>query len=800
MDPDQLTEQPAPASGRWRPEDVDEAAKPWSAERRELWLNWALLIAVTAALVTGAVLWFTDRREAADGFWAATTIGGLVPAVVWVIQSLRQRQVGVDIIAVLALAGALGVGEYLAGAVIALMLATGRTLEAYAERRAARDLRELLRRAPRYARRERADGTVEVVPLGDVRVGDRLRVGPGDVVPVDGVIDDDAALDESAVTGESQIVNRTAGETVASGVVNTGAAFRMRATASAAQSTYAGIIRLAEEATARKAPMVRIADRYAAAFVPFTLALAGLAWLLSGEFIRAVAVLVVATPCPLILATPIAIVSGLSRAARSGVVVREGGSLEQLGRARTLLVDKTGTLTAGRPRAVETVTAPGVDGDEVLRLAASVEQLSPHVLAAAVVREAGRRGLALAAPDDVTEEPGKGVRGRVEGREVWVGQLVGGLPDWAERQRQRAELDGAAIVWISVDGVVSGALLLQDPVRPDARHTVGRLRQSGFQKVIMVTGDRPEVAAEVARMVGVDDVVARCAPEQKVERVRAEAARTTTVMVGDGINDAPALAAADVGVAMGATGATASADVADAVLTVNRMDRLADVVEIARYARRIATQSAGVGMGLSVTAMGVAAVGLLPPVFGAFLQEGIDVLVILNALRALRGGVRREHLPADVEQLVGRFAAEHDDLRPILSQLRSTADLIATDPDSPQCVPALRDTHTQLTRRLLPHEEAEEHLLLPALVGPLGSEAVTAAASRSYVEIHRLVDRIGGHLRRVTDARLSADLVPDLLATLYGLDAVVRLHFAQEEENMFSLVSAEPQDHAQAGA
>ena len=778
--------------GRWQPEDVDESTKPWSAERRELTWNWALLAAVVVALAAGAVLWFIGRRATAEAFWAGTTIAGLVPAVLWVLQALRQRQVGVDIIAVLALAGALGVREYLAGAVIALMLATGRTLESYAERRAARDLRELLRRAPRSARRQTADGQVEVVPLSAVRPDDRLLVGPGETVPVDGVIEDEAALDESVVTGESQIVNRAVGETVASGVINAGAAFRMRATATAAESTYAGIVRLAQEATARKAPMVRIADRYAAAFVPFTLILAGLAWLVSGEFIRAVAVLVVATPCPLILATPIAIVSGLSRAARRGVVVREGAALEQLGRARTLLVDKTGTLTAGRPQVMEMITAPGLDRDEVLRLAASVEQLSPHVLATALVREATDHGLTLTTPSDVTEEPGKGVRGRVDGRTVWVGQLAVELPDWADRLRQRAELDGAAIVWISVDDVVSGALLLQDPVRPDARHTVGRLRQSGLQKVIMVTGDRPEVAAEVARVVGVDDVVARCGPERKVERVRAEAAQATTVMVGDGVNDAPALAAADVGVAMGATGATASADVADAVLTVNRLDRLADAVEIARYARRIAVQSAGVGMGLSVAAMGVASVGLLPPVIGAFLQEGIDVLVIVNALRALRGGVRRQRLPDEAEELVGRFAAEHEEVRPTLSQVRATADLIATDPASPQCVPALRNTHTQLVERLLPHEDAEEHRLLPALAGPLGSDAATAPASRSHAEIHRLVDRIDGHLRRVSDSRLPADLVPDLLATLYGLDAVLRLHFAQEEEVMFSLASEPP--------
>lgn len=603
--------------------------------------EWALLVAVTAAMLAGAALRLTGRTGAANLLWAGATAAALVPATAWVVRSLLRRQVGVDVIAVLALAGALVVREYLAGAVIALMLATGRTLESYAERRASRDLRGLLERAPRSARRRTAAGTVERVELDAVRPDDRLFVGPGEIVPVDGRVEEPAVLDESVVTGESQPVEREPGEPVTSGAVNAGAAFGMRATATAAESTYAGIVRLAEEATARKAPMVRLADRYAAAFVPFTLALAGLGWLASGELVRAVAVLVVATPCPLILATPVAIVSGLSRAARRGVVVRDGAALETLGRARTLLVDKTGTLTTGRPRASETLTAPGVDRDEMLRLAASVEQLSPHVLAAAVVQEASGRGLTMSTPTEVMEEPGKGVSGRVEGRLVQVGQLTGDVSPWAAQVRRRAESNGTATVWVTLDGVPAGALLLQDPVRDDAPQTVHRLRRSGFTRLVMLTGDRPRVAAEVARVVGVDDVVDQCTPESKVDRVRLESQRAVTVMVGDGVNDAPALAAAQVGVAMGATGATASADVADAVLTVDRLERLADVVEIARRSRRIAVQSATVGMGLALVAMGFAALGLLAPVVGAFLQEGIDVVVILNALRALADGVRR---------------------------------------------------------------------------------------------------------------------------------------------------------------
>jgi heavy metal translocating P-type ATPase len=754
------------------------------------------LIAAGVAVLAGAGLWFAGERGAAAVVWIAVDAAALVPTLTGVARSLWRRHVGVDVVALLALAGTLAVGEYLAGAVVALMLASGRALEASATRRAAGDLRGLLSRAPRSAKRRGAEGAVESVPIGSVRADDRLLVAPGEQVPVDGELEEPAVLDESVVTGESRAVDRKPGERVASGVVNAGTGFGLRATATAEQSTYAGIVRLAEEATRRKAPVVRLADRFAALFVPFTLGLAAVAWLQSGQAVRAVAVLVVATPCPLLLAVPIAVVSGLSRAARSGVVVRDGGALEVLGRASTLLVDKTGTLTVGRPMAAETVTAPEFAADEVLRLAASVEQLSPHVLAAAIVQEANRLRLPLATPRDVREEPGTGVTGRIDGRVVRVGQLTGETPEWAQRQRQRAELDGMAIVWVSLDGVPAGALLLRDPVRPDARRTVSRLRDAGFHRLIMVTGDRASVAGEVARVVGADGVIAGCGPGEKAERVRAESARAVTVMVGDGVNDAPALAAAGVGVAIGAAGATAAAEAADAVLTVNRLERLADTVEIARHARRVALQSAAAGMGLSVVAMGFAAAGLLPPVAGAFLQEGIDVLVILNALRALGGGVRSRPLPPASRKQLGDLAAEHERLHGTLAQIRATADLIATHPRAPEGPAELRTLHKRMVAEILPHEDAEEARLCRALAAVPGSVAPTTTLSRTHVEIHRLIDRVGILVRLETGATVDPDQVPELLASLYGLDAVLRLHFAQEEEDYLSLAAPDDEPAA----
>jgi heavy metal translocating P-type ATPase len=536
-----------------------------------------VLLAVTAAaLIAGGIAWLMAAGGLAGLFWELGTLFALVPAVGWVLAALRQGRTGVDLIAVLALGGTLAVHEYLAGALIALMLATGRTLEAAAQRRASHDLRTLLEHAPRSARRRTRRG-VTTVPLAEVAAGDLLVVGPGEVVPVDGRVESAAAvLDESVLTGEPLQVERAGGETVRSGVVNAGGAFEMRATATEQGSTYAGIVRLAQQAGVGSAPVVRLADRYAAWFLPLSLAVAGLAWLISGSAVRAVAVLVVATPCPLLLAAPVAIVSGLSRASRIGVVIRDGGALENLGRARTLLLDKTGTLTRGRPRVVDVTAAPGVKPTEVLRLAASLDQYSPHVLAHAIVDAARDRKLELSIPSDVTEEPGRGATGTADGHRLAIGRIAAGedRPAWARAVDKRALLDGAAVAWLTLDGHLAGAILLRDPLRPDAPRTLRHLRAAGFARLLMLTGDRAAPAREVATVLGLDDVRAELSPADKVAAVRAEGEHAVTVMVGDGVNDAPALAAADIGVAMGARGSTASSEAADIILTTDRRPSL----------------------------------------------------------------------------------------------------------------------------------------------------------------------------------------------------------------------------------
>ncbi|MPY56037.1 heavy metal translocating P-type ATPase [Streptomyces spongiae] len=753
-------------------------------------LELALLAVTAAALTAGGIAWFVGAAGLADLFWGLGTVSAVVPAVGWVLAALRHGHAGVDLIAVLALGGTLAVGEYLAGALIALMLATGRTLEAAAQRRASHDLRVLLEHAPRSAHR-RTDAGVATVSSADIAVGDLLVVGPGEVVPVDGRVESTAAvLDESVLTGEPLHVERTRSEAIRSGVVNAGGAFELRATATERDSTYAGIVLLAQQAGAESAPVVRLADRYAAWFLPLTLVVAGLAWLVSGSAVRAVAVLVVATPCPLLLAAPVAIVSGLSRASRLGVVIRNGGALENLGRARTLLLDKTGTLTGGRPRVLAVTAEPGRKPTEVLRLAASLDQYSPHVLARAIVGTARERRLELSVPSDVTEEPGRGASGTADGHQVSIGRVHTSdvRPPWAKAVDNRALLDGAAVAWLTVDGQPAGAVLLRDPVRPDAPRTLRHLRAAGIERLMMLTGDRAESAQEVATVLGLDDVRAELSPADKVAAVRAERERAVTVMVGDGVNDAPALAAADIGVAMGAHGSTASSEAADIVLTTDRVDRLADAVSIAVRARRIAVQSALGGMLMSLAAMATAALGLLPPTAGALLQEGIDVAVILNALRALRvDQTTRPALTPTAEALIHRFAAEHDDLQDVLEAVRDAADRLSDSP-GPQTLAAVEETHRLLTERLLPHEYAEEHKLYPALAPALGGPEATATMSRAHTEIARLSRRIATHLQLAhAEGGLAPGQLDDLRSCLYGLNTVLRLHFTQEEENYFSL-------------
>jgi heavy metal translocating P-type ATPase len=563
----------------------------------------------------------------------------LAVLIVQIITSLNRGDIGLDIVAALSMTAALIFGEHLAAALVALMYAGGQYLESFAERHARREMTALLSRAPRTAVRNR-NGTLEEVDLDAIEPGDRLLVRRGDVVPVDGTVGSAlAVLDQSALTGESVPVQHAAGAAVMSGSTNAGEAFDLIAARRAAESTYAGIVRLVETAQRSKAPMSRLADRIALAFLGVTLAIAGAAWLATGDPVRVVAVLVVATPCPLILAVPVAIISGLSRAAKHGLLIKGGKALEALARIRSVVIDKTGTLTEGRARVVAVHSVPELSTDEVLRIAASLDQASKHVIAQALVSEARDRKLDLAVPTDMVETAGEGIEGTVAGRSVIVGgmhfvasRLAGEIGSFAHT----AAAAGAIVVAVAIEGRLAGEIILADRLRGGTGALLGDLRRLGIERIVLATGDRREVAEAATAGLSLSAVRSDLTPDQKVMVVLSERKYGPVMMVGDGVNDAPALAAADVGVAMGARGAAASAEAADVVLLVDQLDRIVPAIEIAARSRVIALQSVFAGIGLSLAGMLAAGAGYVTPVQGALAQEVIDVAVILNALRALR--------------------------------------------------------------------------------------------------------------------------------------------------------------------
>ena len=814
---------PADAHGPGTPEPVAAGGSTATASpletARALIDRWVLPLTIVG-LVAGLALAWAGNPEAAALAWALPSLLVAIRLAWSIARRLLARELGVDVIAILAIGGALLLEERLAAAVIAVMLATGEALERYAQGRAHRELTALLGRAPRDVQRY-VDGRLETVPIDAVVAGDRVAIRPGEVVPVDGLaVGGAAVLDESALTGESRLVTRGEGEAISSGTVNAGSSFDLRAIAPAAASTYASIVRLVQEAQGSKAPFVRLADRYALLFIPVTLAMSAAAWLVSGDPIRGLAVLVVATPCPLLLAAPIAIVAGISRAARRGVIVKGGGPLETLARARVILFDKTGTLTAGRPRLGGIEVDPGAgaaagpepgstgqpDQAEILRLAASVEQLSPHVLAGTIVHAARERGLALAMPVDVVETAGAGVVGRVEGRLVAVGTAEfcagdGRMPRWVRDVRRRATIEGSTIAFVSVDGGVCGALILDDPLRPETPRAIRSLRRAGYTRIVMVTGDSATVADIVGSAIGVDAVLAERAPGEKVDAVRMERSDASgpIVMVGDGLNDAPALALADVGVAMGARGATASSEAADVVIAIDRLDRLTEVVQIARRSRSIAVQSVVAGMAMSLVAMVAAAFGFLPVVGGAILQEAIDVAVILNALRAVRGGVEAPVRIPGWNETSARLRAEHLVLETPIASIRATADrLDALAPAA--ALAALEEVRRFVVEDLIAHEELEDRTIYPMLTAAMGSDDATASMHRTHAEIFRLARLLDRLIRDLPPEGPDVEDRTDLQRVLYGLEAILRLHQAQEEDLYLSIgdPGSAPESHAAA--
>jgi heavy metal translocating P-type ATPase len=745
----------------------------------------ALIAIAVIGLLLGLIAWGLGQREIANWCWAGGTLPVVVGLLVSMIRDFLAGRLGVDAVAFVSMSGALALHQNLAGIVIAVMYAGGNVLEDFAVARAERDLRSLINRAPKIAHRRRAS-VLEDVPVEQVAVGDGILVRAGEVIPVDGVIVSQiAVLDEAAVTGEPIPVNRKIGELARSGSLNAGETFELRASTTANESTYAGIVRMVSAAQTAKAPFVRVADRFALLLLPLTLITAGAAWFFSGDPVRALAVMVASTPCPLILAAPVAFIAGVAQAAKRGILIKGGGPLEALARTHTVMFDKTGTLTVGGARLVAIEAAPGEGADEILRVAGSLEQASHHVVAATIVESAVAKGLKLSIPSKVHETMGSGLEGIVDGQKVRVGshQLVygGAKPEkWAVRALRRASWRSALSVFVAVDGRTIGAILLADELRRETPHAVQTLRTAGIRRIVMVTGDRADAAETIGSALDLDVVLADREPADKVDAVASEQRLYPTVMVGDGINDAPALAVANVGIAMGARGASASSEAADVVILVDRLDRVADAVTIAKRAHAIALQSIIAGMGLSALAMAIAALGFLPPIAGALTQEVIDLAVILNALRALSPGhaARSRKMP---EKAGTALRLGHQRIETALDHLREIADAL-DHCNGDRAAALMTEADSIIAEQIVQHERSDESSVYPQVAKFLADRHGLGAMSRAHREImhlarllHRLVgDLIPGEIDRY--------LIRDGQRIIESIEALVRIHNAQEED------------------
>ncbi|KZE91489.1 Cadmium, zinc and cobalt-transporting ATPase [Microbacterium sp. TNHR37B] len=601
-------------------------------------------IAVSTAVLVGVLLLHVGGMPSA-GRVAATVFVGvyMVWTIIGMVHDALRGRIGLDVLAVVAMAATLAVGEYIASLIVVLMLSGGRALEEFASRRARGDLTALMKRAPRIAHllKTSAGGEdrVDDCAVDDVKVGDLLLVRPSEIVPVDGtLVGSDASFDESSLTGESLPVTRDEGEEVLSGAINGTRAAVIRASRRSADSQYQQIVALVRDAQESRAPVVRLADRFAVPFTAGALVLAVAAWAVSGAPSRFAEVLVLATPCPLLIAAPVAFLGGLSRAAKSGVILKSGAVIEQLARVRAVAFDKTGTLTEGRPRLVSVRPTSGLDPDELLRLAASAEQYSSHAFAETIRRDAEQRGIRLVSASDATEVATNGVAGTFGDHRVAVGKpayIESLVPDLARVDPSAAE----GVVYVAVDRRFGGTLIVADEPRAESRRVVEWMLRHGVERVVMLTGDTLSTASAVAQLVGISEVHAELLPSEKA-RLAAELRPRPVMMVGDGVNDAPVLAAADVGVAMGARGATAAGEAADVVVLVDSLDAIVTAMSVGKRTLRVALTAIWIGIVLSIGLMLVATSGIIPALVGALLQEVVDLATILYALKALSAGRR----------------------------------------------------------------------------------------------------------------------------------------------------------------
>lgn len=598
-----------------------------------------------AGLTLGGILEIAFQDPAAARLvWYGTLVVGGAPIVWSTFRDMLRKHFASDVVAMLAIIAAVAMDQSFAGVVVVLMQSGGEAIEDYGLRRATSSLDALLARAPTLARRKKGDGSIETIKVSDVRVGDLLIVRPGDLVPADGiVISGESEVDDSALTGEPLPIAKSKGDRLLSGSSNINGGLEMRAEKTSVESQYSKIVELVRKAQEEKPPIQRLADHYAVYFTPITLAVSAMGFLITLNPVTVLAVLVVATPCPLILATPIAVISGVNSAAKRGIIVKGGAAIEQIGRTKAVAFDKTGTITFGTPIVEEIVPLDHNDRSEILFKAGCVGQLSSHVAAQSVASKALEEFKSLVLPSNFKETPGAGVEGDVGSEHVVIGSerfiesiigdgvLVRSLAKTVHETRKQGKL----LTLVAIDSNLAGVIVLGDQIRGGAPAMIERLRELGVEETVMLTGDNAENAQTIARQAGIRHVEAELLPGQKVEALRKLKERYEPLaMVGDGINDAPALATATVGIAMGARGSGISAEAADVVLTVDDITAVSDAVFIGQRMLRIAKQGIFIGLGFSFVLMSIAAFGYIPPAIGAMLQEVIDASVILNALRA----------------------------------------------------------------------------------------------------------------------------------------------------------------------
>ncbi|HYL65790.1 MAG TPA: heavy metal translocating P-type ATPase [Nitrosopumilaceae archaeon] len=600
------------------------------------------VFAIVGLFVGGIFHWTPNQQELGHWVWFVTLVVGGAPIIWQTIRDMLHRHFASDIVALLAIIAAILMNNAFPGLVIVLMQSGGKALEDHAFKRASSSLDALLAHSPRLAHRKK-DHDLEEINVADVRVGDLLLVRPGDLIPVDGeIIYEQAEVDESSLTGEPLPKIKKMGEYVFSGTINVGDAFEMRANKISGESQYAKIVQLVRKAQQEKAPIQRLADRYAVWFTPMTICISLLGWLLTNNVETILAVLVVATPCPLIFATPVAIISGINKAAKSNIIIKTGAAIEQVGKTQAVVFDKTGTITFGIPTVEKVISTNNINSDDLLRKAASVEQLSSHPAASVLVKKGQERFGKLSIPTNFHELSGAGVSGDVEGEHIVIGsQSVfenftdSGFAKYIQEVKRQINSEGKMLAFVGINNKPAGVIVFEDKIRPDVNTMIKYLNELGVKQTIMLTGDNRDNAKSIAKQAGITNIEANLLPEQKVLAVKKlKQEFENVVMVGDGINDAPALAASTVGVAMGAHGTAISAEAADVVLLVDDISKVSTTIEIGQKTLRVAKQSIFIGLGVSFVFMAIASLGYIPPAIGALLQEALDIGVILNALRA----------------------------------------------------------------------------------------------------------------------------------------------------------------------